>query len=158
MNNLIGGITMHNETAADMNISLAPNFTRAQDMGERPWGAEELLSLIDGKLMLKRLLIKAGNKGGLQYHRFKDECGILLSGKMIIRYLEGGELTEKLIESGDCFHFPPGCVHQEEAVEDCVIIEGSTTVFNDRVRVEEEFGLGDPEGMQTSNISEVEFR
>ena len=149
---------MHKNEPAELDLSLEPVFTCAEDMGDRPWGKEELLTLIDGKLMLKRLFIKAGSKGGLQYHRFKDECGVLLSGKMIIRYLQDGNITERIIESGDCFHFPPGCVHQEEAVEDCTIIEGSTTVFNDRVRVEEKFGLGAPEGMQTSSIDEIEFR
>ena len=37
--------------------------------------------------------MKAGNKGGLQYHRLKDECGILLEGKMVIRFDNGnGEI------------------------------------------------------------------
>ena len=92
--------------------------------------------------MLKRLFVKAGNKGGLQYHRLKNEGGYLVSGEMIIRYDDGeGGLTEKVIRAGDSFHFPPGVVHQEEAITDCVIIEGSTPHFNDRVRCEEVFGL-----------------
>ena len=32
-------------------------------------------------------------------------------------------------------------MHQEEALEDTIIIECSTPWLNDRVRVEEEFGL-----------------
>ena len=39
--------------------------------------------------MRKRIFqrIKAGSKGGLQFHRKKDECGILISGLLIVRYI-----------------------------------------------------------------------
>jgi len=136
-----------------------PIFSKAQDVGARPWGKEELLVLVPGKYMLKRLTIKAGNKGGLQYHRLKDECGILLSGRMIIRHEnERGELTERIVTPGDCFHFEPGVLHQEEALEDCVIIEGSTPHFNDRVRMEEAFGISDASGMPSTEMSDIETR
>lgn len=136
-----------------------PIFSIAKDMGERPWGVEELLVLVPGKYMLKKLSIKAGSKGGLQYHRLKDECGVLMSGKMIVRHEdELGNIVEKIVVPGDCFHFPPGVVHQEEAIEDCVIIEGSTPHFNDRVRMEEYFGLGEPVGLPSTNFSDIEER
>ena len=138
---------------------LKPKFSSPEDMGMRPWGKEELLVLVSGKFMLKRLTIKAGSKGGLQYHRLKDECGILISGKMIIRHEnDKGEIVERVINPGDCFHFEPGIVHQEEALEDCVIIEGSTPHFNDRVRMEEHFGFEEAPGMQTTSVDEIEVR
>lgn len=56
------------------------------------------------------------------------------------------------------FHFPPGAVHQEEAVTDCVIIEASTPHFNDRVRVEESYGQIIDGGLQSTTIDEVEER
>lgn len=136
-----------------------PHFPTPESVGSRPWGTEELLVLVPGKYMLKKLTVKAGNKGGLQYHRLKDECGTLISGEMIIRFDDGqGGLTERVVKAGDSFHFPPGVVHQEEAITDCVIIEGSTPHFNDRVRAEEEFGLGAPEGMPTTTLDEIEER
>lgn len=136
-----------------------PVFSTPCDMGERPWGKEELLVLVPGKYMLKKLTIKAGSKGGLQYHRLKDECGVLISGKMIVRHEDKtGAIVERIVLPGDCFHFPPGVVHQEEAVEDCVIIEGSTPHFNDRVRMEEHFNLGLPEGLPTTELSSIETR
>ncbi len=135
----------------------SPIFPEPQDLGKRPWGKEELLVLIPGKLMLKKLTISAGSKGGLQYHRLKEECGYLLSGRLIIRHEnEHGTLTEKIIMPGDSFHFPPGVVHQEEALEDCVIIEGSTPHFNDRVRMEKKFNLGEPIGLPTTKFDEIE--
>jgi hypothetical protein len=47
-------------------------------------------------------------------------------------------------------HFAPGMVHQEIAVTDCVLIEASTPHFNDRVRVESEFGEADDSGLPTT--------
>ena len=144
---------------AEYKIGVKPRFPEIEDMGERPWGKEELLVLVPGKYMLKRLSINKGSKGGLQFHRLKDECGILLSGKMIVRYDDGtGKITEKILEAGAVFHFEPGVVHQEEAVEDCVIIEGSTPHFNDRVRMEHFFGMGHGEGMQTTDLEDIETR
>ena len=136
---------------------LQPKFPQPKSVGERPWGTEDLLVLIPGKLMLKRLFVKAGSKGGLQYHRLKDECGILLQGEMIIRFDNGeGEIKERRVTAGDAFHFPPGAVHQEEAVTDCLIIEGSTPHFNDRVRCESEYGFGTSEGLPTTNLEDIE--
>ena len=136
-----------------------PEFPEAQTVGPRPWGEEQLLVLAEGKYMMKRLFVKAGSKGGLQYHRLKDEAGILVQGKMIIRYDNGqGGLEEKLVEAGDFFHFKPGVVHQEEALTDCIIIEASTPHFNDRVRVEKLFGMSDSEGLPSTSIEEIETK
>ena len=134
-----------------------PIFPEIENMGPRPWGQEELLVLVPGEYMLKRLTIKAGSKGGLQFHRLKNECGILLNGKMIIRFDDGnGGLIERIVGPGEVFHFPPGVVHQEEAIEDCVIIEGSTPHFNDRVRVEKQYGIDDVTGMPTTSLSDIQ--
>ena len=137
----------------------SPNFSEIEDMGSRPWGKEELLGLVAGKYMLKKLTIKAGSKGGLQYHRFKDECGYLLSGKLIVCHEDQqGKIIEKIVKPGQSFHFPPGVVHQEEALEDYVTFEGSTLHFNDRVRMEEHFGLDNSEGMPSTDDSDIEER
>ena len=133
-----------------------PIFPESESVGPRPWGTEDLLFISEGKFMLKKLCVKAGSKGGLQFHRLKDEGGYLVSGEMIIRFDDGsGGLTEKLIKAGDCFHFPPGVVHQEEAITDCVIIEGSTPHFNDRVRCESLYGLTDADGLPSTALDEI---
>ena len=44
---------------------------KQKDLGKRDWGKEILLGMVSKKFSLKKLLIKAGNKGGLQYHRKK---------------------------------------------------------------------------------------
>ena len=134
-------------------------FPVAQSVGERPWGTEHLLALVSKQFSVKRLKIKAGNKGGLQYHRFKDEVAIMISGQMLIRYDLGDKiLQEKIVKAGEVVHFPPGLVHQEEAITDCEIIEASSPHFNDRVRVEENYGLGSPKGLPTTLETEIEIR
>jgi len=134
-------------------------FPIAQSVGDRPWGSEDLLALVSKQFSVKRLKIKAGSKGGLQYHRFKDEVAIMISGQMLIRYDLGDKmLREKIVNAGDVVHFPPGLVHQEEAITDCEIIEASSPHFNDRVRVEESYGLGKPTGLPTTLEQEVELK
>ena len=134
-------------------------FPQPQSVGERPWGTEDLLALVSKQFSVKRLKVKAGNKGGLQFHRLKDEVQIMVSGKMIIRYDLGDKiLREKVVEAGDVVHFPPGLVHQEEAITDCELFEASSPHFNDRVRVEESYGLGQPVGLPSTEAHEVELR
>ena len=134
-------------------------FPKRKDVGKRNWGKEELLVLIPGVLTLKRLLIKKGRKGGLQYHRKKNECGYVLSGKLKVRFDNGnGILKEKILGSGACFHFPPGSVHQEEALTNCKIIEASSPYFNDRVRVESKYNIKTKGGLPTTKRSEIRIK
>ena len=134
-------------------------FPQEKDLGKRIWGKEKLLAHIPKILTLKRLEIKKGQKGGLQYHRKKNECGYLLSGKLIVRYDKGnGKLVKKILKAGSIFHFPPGAVHQEEALSNCIIIEASTPHFNDRVRVEKKYGIFYNKGLPTTLKKEITFK
>tara|TARA_B100000886_G_C20251366_1_gene418948 strand:- start:288 stop:710 length:423 start_codon:yes stop_codon:yes gene_type:complete len=131
-------------------------FLKPKDMGKRDWGKETLLAFIENKYTLKKLFIKAGKKGGLQYHRRKNECALILEGNLIIRYDNGkGKIIEKKLKEGDCFHIPPKAIHQEEAVTDCLLIEVSTPHFNDRVRVEKKYGLPEFDGLPTTKANEI---
>lgn len=132
-------------------------FPKPESVGARDWGEEILIALIPGILTLKKLIIRAGNKGGLQYHRKKNECGILLAGKLLVRHQNtDGHLVETVLTEGEAFHFPPNSIHQEEAITDCVIIEASSPHFNDRVRVEQLFGMISDFGMETTTLDEIE--
>ena len=134
-------------------------FPKEKDLGKRIWGKEKLLAHIPKILTLKRLEIKKGQKGGLQYHRKKNECGYLLSGKLIVRYDKGnGKLVKKTLKAGSIFHFPPGAVHQEEALSNCIIIEASTPHFNDRVRVEKKYGIFYNKGLPTTLKKDIAFK
>lgn len=131
-------------------------FPKAEDLGPRVWGNETLLALVPKKYSVKRLEIKAGQKGGLQFHRLKDEVAVMISGQLIVRYDDGsGSIKERIVGPGDVVHFPPGLVHQEEAITDCVIIEASTPHFNDRVRMEEMYGVETSGGLPSTAISDI---
>ena len=133
-------------------------FPKSKNLGYRNWGKEELLVLIPRVLSLKKLLIKKGKKGGLQYHNKKNECGYLLSGKLRVTYDNGnGKLKKKILKKGEIFHFPPKSIHQEEALTECVIIEASSPHFNDRVRVEKKYGLPTIKGLPTTKIKDIKF-
>ena len=133
-------------------------FPKKKSMGKRLWGSEILLAIIPKILSLKKLSIKKGARGGLQYHHKKNECGIIISGKLKIRYESGGrKLKSKTLKSGDVFHFPPKSIHQEEAITNCVIIEASTPHYNDRVRVEHLFGLKKEPGLPTTKKKQVKL-
>jgi mannose-6-phosphate isomerase-like protein (cupin superfamily) len=131
-------------------------FPKSEDMGARTWGNEILLALVPGKYTVKRLEVRAGEKGGLQYHHLKDEVGVMISGEMIVRIGDGsGNLIERIVGPGDVVHFPPGLVHQEEAITDCVLIEASTPHFNDRVRMEDTYGVESSGGLPSTELSDI---
>ena len=78
---------------------------------------------------------------------------------MLLRYDIGdGKLKERILKAGESFHFPPNTVHQEEALTDLEIIEASTPHFNDRVRVEEDYGLPFDGGLPSTTEDEVELK
>lgn len=133
-------------------------FPKKKKIGKRNWGDEILVALIPNKISLKILEIKKGKKGGLQYHRKKNECGIIISGKLKVIFDNGkGKLLTKILKKGDSFHFPPGLIHQEQALSNCKIIEASTPYFNDRVRVEKKYGLQSKSGLRTTRLSEIKI-
>ena len=139
----------------------APTFSEPQSVGSRDWGTEELLELASKEWMLKKLFIKKGSKGGLQYHRLKNEGGYLVSGQLLVRFgFPNTGLEERVLNPGDSFHFPPMCIHQEEALSDCLILEVSTTHFNDRVRVEDLFDIKDKTlgGLPLTKLHDIEHR
>ena len=133
-------------------------FPKSSSVGERDWGKEILLVHSEGNFTMKKLLIKKGFSGGLQYHRKKDEAAYIISGILLVTYEnEAGELVKKELKEGNWLHFPKGSIHQETAISDVEIIEVSTPHFNDRVRVEEEFGLNpnDFQGLPTTKENEI---
>ena len=134
-------------------------FPKPTMVGHRNWGIEKILIIIPKILSLKLLQMKKGKKGGLQYHRKKNECGYVLSGKLKVRFDNGnGILKEKILGSGACFHFPPGSVHQEEALTNCKIIEASSPYFNDRVRVESKYNIKTKGGLPTTKRYEIRIK
>lgn len=107
----------------------------------RPWG-EEIFVAETPQYLGKLLHYRAGAAGGLQYHVDKDETFYLHSGTAYVDYDGGhGTLVRVTMEPGESFHIPPGAVHRFVAITDCVVFEASTAHYDDRVRVEDRYGV-----------------
>ncbi len=136
------------------------SFPDPTEVGPRDWGTEMMLLHVPEKYMMKMITMAKGAKGGLQYHRVKDEGGLMISGSMEIRYDGGeGKLISRIVRRGDVFHFPPGADHQAIAHTDVCYIEVSNPVFNDRVHVEDKYGIKKEEGgLPSTKPWEIELR
>ena len=111
----------------------------------QPWGDEILVAhapgLYSGKI-LKRYKGAPWHRAGLQYHEHKDETFALISGEVIVYYVDqGGTLRRHRMGPGESFHVPPGAVHSVETITDSVMFEASNPVFDDRVRVEDRYDI-----------------
>ena len=142
-----------------LNCSFSENevFPEAESVGERDWGEELSIHICPGRYTFKLLKVKAGCKGGLQYHRLKDEVTYIVSGDLLVRYDlgDGAGLREKVLTGGDWIRFPTGMVHQEEALTDVLRIEASSPFMNDRVRVEPYYGQDIEGGLPTTELAEI---
>jgi mannose-6-phosphate isomerase-like protein (cupin superfamily) len=107
---------------------------------DKPWGNEFIWAETD-RYVGKILFIKKGHSLSLQYHNVKDETVMVLSGRMAFEHYREGEkpvITE--LEPRQPFHITPHLRHRMTAIEDCEIVEVSTTELNDVVRLEDKYG------------------
>jgi len=122
---------------------------------DRDWG-QEVIVIHTKDFTGKLLKMKAGTRGGLQYHQKKNEASYLFSGEALLEYDSGdGKITSVTLKEGQSIHIPPGSVHRETAITDCVFFEVSNPVFNDRVRVEEKYGEKVEGGLPSTTEAEI---
>lgn len=120
------------------------------EMGHREWGREILIAHTEHYIG-KILLMKAGTAGGLQYHREKIETFFLDEGQAFVDFDNGaGKLTTLSMSPGMIVHVPAGAPHRVRAIVDCKFFEVSTPVFDDRVRLEAEYGEPEKGGLPTT--------
>lgn len=107
---------------------------------DKPWGHEIWYALTDayaGKI----IHVDAGQRLSLQYHEQKDESSYLMSGRMLlIQGPSADELSEREIGPGTVWHNAPGLVHTIEAIEDSDVLEVSTPLLDDVVRLQDNYG------------------
>src|SRR5687767_3126826 len=100
-----------------------------RDMGPRAWGTETLIAQGDGYIG-KRLEMKAGTAGGLQYHVEKEETFALVDGEAYVDSEDGaGRLKRLHMTPGMVVHVPKGAPHRVTAITDCTFYEWSNDVF-----------------------------
>ena len=117
---------------------------------KRPWGLEEFLIETDSYIG-KRLTYRAGEGGGLQYHRDKEETFLIVIGSGVWEFVKDGAIVSETVRAGDLRHIPPGAPHRFTATTTVVGYEWSTPHYNDRVRCEKEYGVeATNEGMPTA--------
>lgn len=118
---------------------------------DHTWGREILVCQMP-QFIGKILLMKAGAAGGLQTHREKVEAFFLDEGQAFVDYDAGdGTLTRLVMAPGMTVQVPAGAVHRVTAITDCKFIEWSTPHFNDRVRVEADYGEPERNGLPTTS-------
>jgi mannose-6-phosphate isomerase len=105
------------------------------EVSERPWGHEELV--FHGPYVMKRLVVREGQRLSLQFHVHKTETLFVFRGhpEVIV-----GEESRSL-GPGDTLHIPAGTVHRIIASRDEVeVIEARTPELDDVVRIEDDYG------------------
>ena len=92
--------------------------------------------------VLKRYADPEYRRGGLQFHTSKDETFYLVSGEVIVYFVDAtGQLRKHEMHPGASFHVPPGAVHSVQTITDSVMLEVSTPVFDDRTNVEDKYNI-----------------
>jgi mannose-6-phosphate isomerase-like protein (cupin superfamily) len=107
---------------------------------DKPWGHELWFAHTD-RYAGKLLVVRAGERLSLQYHREKDESCYLLEGKLLL--VQGPseeELTEREVGPGEAWRNEPGVVHTIEAITDVTVFEVSTPELDDVVRLVDRYG------------------
>ena len=121
------------------------------------WGTETIIASTP-EYLGKILIYKAGKAGGLQAHARKVETFYLHEGEAWVDYDQDGKIVRVKMTPGMSFHIPSGAPHRFEAITDCVVFEASTPVFEDRVRLEDFYGVdfvGDEFGLPTTSVLEL---
>ena len=110
----------------------------------KSWGHEVLVAhtpQYTGKV-LYRYAAEPWHRGGLQWHRTKDETFYLHEGEVIVYWVDAdGLLRKRKMTAGQSFHVPPGAIHSVQTVTDSVMFEASTAVFDDRFNVEAAYDI-----------------
>ncbi|WP_051450477.1 cupin domain-containing protein [Actinospica robiniae] len=110
----------------------------------KPWGEERWLVPEGAPFGFKLIIVRAGLRTSLQYHRAKEEANLVLSGIGRLHRAESPDApaTVHPLVSGQIVHVLPGVVHRVEAVTDLVIVEVSTPELDDVVRLADDTGRG----------------
>jgi mannose-6-phosphate isomerase len=108
------------------------------------WGEERWLVPEDSPFGFKLIMIHAGKRTSLQYHRQKEEANLILygDGHVFIGKDVGAPLDRHVLAPGQIAHIRPGMVHRIEAVTDLVLVEVSTPDLDDVIRLEDDMGRG----------------
>jgi mannose-6-phosphate isomerase len=106
---------------------------------DKPWGYELHWAKTD-RYVGKILHIDAGHALSLQYHNHKDETILLWEGRLRFEIGHGDDGRAWEMTPGERVHVTPGTVHRMTAIDDCTLVEVSTSELDDVVRLEDRYG------------------
>lgn len=107
---------------------------------EKPWG-HELIWAHTERYVGKVLVIEAGKRLSLQYHRVKDETILVLSGTLRLHLEDDAGVIHALdLVPGEHRRIPVGRRHRFEAIDRVEIVEVSTPELDDVVRIDDDYG------------------
>ena len=93
---------------------------------EKPWGRELIFAETE-RYVGKILVIHAGQRLSLQFHRQKDESILVLDGVVDVQIGTTSRLETLRLEARDALRIKPGVVHRMIAVTDVEVAEVSTS-------------------------------
>jgi mannose-6-phosphate isomerase-like protein (cupin superfamily) len=111
----------------------------------KPWGEERWLVPEGAPFGFKMIVVRAGLRTSLQYHRHKEEANLVLSGTGRLHMAASAAEPMRIhpLVPGQIAHVLAGVVHRVEAVTDLLIVEVSTPELDDVVRLADDSGRGD---------------
>lgn len=122
-----------------------------RDLGPREWGTETLI--VESPFFIgKRLDMHPGTAGGLQQHVHKEEAFLLVEGEAFVDSDDGrGGLVTQTLTPGMMVYVPAGATHRVRAITRCTFYEWSTPHYNDRIRVERQYGEPEVGGLPSTH-------
>jgi mannose-6-phosphate isomerase-like protein (cupin superfamily) len=143
---LVAGVREHVRDQPSIEIARAADHYRVS----KPWGHELWFNGEHPAYVLKEVFIRGGNRTSLQYHHFKEETNLLLSGTASLVYkadpavanddAREPDLASTTIQSPSFVHIVPGVLHRLIAESDVLLYEASTPHLDDVVRVQDDSG------------------
>jgi mannose-6-phosphate isomerase-like protein (cupin superfamily) len=111
-------------TSIDLN-DLVPIGHATTDVREKYWGRIE--TVVAGDIAAKRLFIRKGGSGSLEFHVEKRESYYIHSGQIRLGLRIGRAENHSItLGPGQGYDIRPGVMHLREGIEDSVILEIST--------------------------------
>jgi mannose-1-phosphate guanylyltransferase len=122
------------------------------DRIEKPWGWEQILDLNE-RYCIKHLFVEPGHRLSVQYHEFKRETLLLVSGGADL-LLHVGTAGERMValDASQPQVIEPGTVHRIACRGDvaALVLEVSSPEVDDVVRLADDYGRAP--GRDTRNL------
>lgn len=107
---------------------------------EKPWGYERIWAHTE-RYVGKVLVIEAGKRLSLQYHRSKDESILVVRGRLQLELEDdSGRLVAHELGPGEHRRIPTGRKHRFSGIERVELVEVSTPELDDVVRISDDYG------------------